>query len=295
MSQSFVVRDLFPTDTFHLIYGPSGAGRSTLLFQIMWEWHHGREVLGHESFPAPFILISTLQSKAALGATLRFLGMDPSKIPILSLLDQRNREDRTIQHAYRLAENFVARPKVLFIDGMTGLCPENVAIYRQAYMFLMDIAHECSQHNFTVIGTASCGKSDDESKRQYPIGSVAWTEMASTKISIEPTDRQDPTNPDRTILIRPRLFPPSSAKYTLDPETHLFVPAEEMTSEKASLLNGWLEQFSPDQELAAADIVTGGAQLGISKATVYRWIKEWVDLGLLKKASKGRYCKTPRQ
>ena len=293
MPDGFVVRDLFPTHSLHLIYGPSGAGRSTLLFQTIWDWSHGKEVLGYQSIPASYALISAVQTRSEMRAHFSLLGMDPGLIPHLSLLEAAIPEDRTIEGALRLARNIAPHLRVLFVDGLAGLCPGNINILREAAQYLSGIRQLCFKQDLTIIGTVLCGKSDEESAvRHRPIGSAAWSEYTGTKICIEPVNAQKLDDPDRMIHIIPRAGSPTSKRYTLDPETHRLTPTEELGA-SANALTEWLDQFQASEEISVALILQAGAQFGMSRATTYRWIKQCVELGVLVNAKRGYYIKPP--
>src|SRR4051812_25576556 len=90
----YLVDKLLPKYQLHLIGGPSGAGKTTWLFQQIEEWRNGRDVLGHKSNPEPFVYVACDRSIDNLEQTRLRTGTAP--FPILSLIDSEDIEHRLL-------------------------------------------------------------------------------------------------------------------------------------------------------------------------------------------------------
>src|SRR5215831_11507548 len=66
----FVVDQIFPAREVHLIAGPSGAGKTTFMFQLIDSWLGGGSVLGRKAHILPMCYVSCDRSRESVERTL---------------------------------------------------------------------------------------------------------------------------------------------------------------------------------------------------------------------------------
>src|SRR5690242_1448332 len=69
---------ILPVHEVHILGGPSGAGKTRWLFQMLQEWKAGNSVLGYASNPVPYAYVSTDRSRESVKRTCEDLGIDPN-------------------------------------------------------------------------------------------------------------------------------------------------------------------------------------------------------------------------
>lgn len=286
----FVVDTLFPTKEIHLIFGPSGAGATTLLLQIIADYSAGRPVLDRfPSHPMPFCLISCAKSLSATRRHMKRLGMDPSQIPHLALSGRRG-DDHHFANVYDLADRHLdGRLKVLFIDGLSTLC-DKVADDKAVTAFMSNIIATCEEHDVTVIATIRASKARSGegyvSIRERIIGSGAFASFADTKIGIDPVKPSDPANHSRSLVIMPQaeetiVLPYALTKFGLLPNlTELLVDP----------LDAWLATIPGGTLIRSSEMM---AVSNMTRPTFYRWLSTQLELGTLIDGEKQGEYRTP--
>lgn len=284
----FVVRDLFPSKSIHLIFGPAHSGKTTLMLQIMEEWRNGRDVLGYHSHPAPFCYVSCTKQQSEIESHMRRIGLDPNTIPNFSLLNVSNsNEDFNIDTVTIKAKSLVSDLRVLFLDGLSVICPGRITDVRDVAAFLRSILTICRRDNITIIAAIGTVKSREGSSYSHPIerlpGAGVWSEMSNSKILIDPIDPKDVTDNNRYILVMPR----SRASWRLYAE---FVESGMLAYTDrlcVATMDSWLQQQAPSTQFTTAEIQHAANSMGVSRATVTRWIADQRKLGTLTSIARG--------
>jgi hypothetical protein len=294
-SPQYVVRDLFPVNEIHLIFGPAHSGKTTLMLQILEDWRNGRDVFGCHSHVQPFCLIACERPESALRAHMRRLGMDPSLIPHFSLIDQASSgDDYNFETLVATLRKRCPEAKVLFIDGLSTLCPGRSYDQRDVSKFLLTINQFCKQQSITIIACLYAVKAKEGAGYAAPLdrlsGSGVWSSMTGCKLLIDPIDPKDPTNPNRLLLlfIRSRAPRATYAKYV---ESGLLSYADTL---ELTGLDSWLAQLEPGKVIRTSTIHETAQSLQVSRSSVFRWIENQITLCTLSKIRKGTYIVPPR-
>lgn len=79
---SAIVDTLLPEQAIHLVAGPTGAGKSRWLMEMLQDWQQGKPVLGYASNPRPWLYVSADRQKIEVDRTLISLGILPSTVPV---------------------------------------------------------------------------------------------------------------------------------------------------------------------------------------------------------------------
>lgn len=289
-AEQYIVHQLLPRREIHLLGGPSGSGKTTLLLEIIEDWRQGKKVFGYQSFPAPFVYIGCDRSKASTARTLERIGISPANIPIASLIDS-SMDEPDFPKVLTLAKSIVPDVRVLFIDAIGVLCPNGkINDYGVVSRFLTRGTRICHTADITIIGLGHSPKVKKgeafENPRQRFLGSVAWGGFSDTMIFVEPSDPEDPADPNRKVMLLPRNVRGETLDYQFNEDGRLICTTIAQTN---FILDEWLKKHTVGTALQTAGIVDEAARKGVSRAACFRWLKEQVEAGTLGKGGHGVY------
>lgn len=209
-SPEYLIDTILPSAEVHLIGGPSGAGKTTWIFQFLSDWSAGKDVLGYASHPVPWVYVSTDRSNRGVLRTLKRMGIDPATIPFASTLGAT---DDSIKGHIQAGLTKVPEARLIVVEGMSGLSPESSRNanggYQSVRRFLGNLSKFCQDGDFTVIGVVHSPKMKEDSRytnpRQRVMGSVAWAAYSETIFLVEEFKLDDPSHKDdRTLMCLPR-------------------------------------------------------------------------------------------
>ena len=288
ITSEYVVEQLFPRQQVSLISGPSGAGKTTLALQILDEWAASATVLDHPARAVPLCFVACDRTDRALRAHMRRMDINPAHVPHCSLVKYHRREERSIETAVKAAIACCPVARVLFIDGMSTLCPGKVTDLRDVADFLLTTLRLCESHDVTIIGTVLSVKTREGegyvSARDRIIGSGAWAALTDTKLFIEPTQPKKPEDPGRSVTIV-TAYGTSTRFYAFDNCRLVGRGAEIIQPD----LDHWLLSLSPGAPLSLEDILAAAASFSIGRTKTWDWITAQVELGALVRIGRGKY------
>ena len=279
----FITR-LFPSREVHLIGGPSGAGKTRWLLDIIREWKEGRDIYGYTSHPQPFLYISCDRSKESVQTTLDDLGLD---IPFKSLPEDFYQIPKSLAGLEKL---FLLHPnvRIFFFDAIAVFCSKPND-YNFVETFLTGIMRLCKKYNITVFGTTHATKVKEGENfpdvRQRIIGSAAWAAFSDTVCILEKIGPQDESG-ERKIYILPRNAKEFAVRLRFDENGRFKQLADPGEAGADFLLDSFLE---PGKPFSTKDAIEYGKQKNLSNATVERWLKKRQEEKLLVKLEKGKY------
>lgn len=286
----FLVDRTIATQKVHLVCGPVGAGRRTMTLQIASEWAQERPIFGMASHPLPFCYVTSRGSLNAIRENITGIGLDPATIPHVSMLDITRREEYTLESALDIARKCVPGVRVLFLDSLAVLCQGKINDYRDVAQFLNTADRLCAREWITVVGcmpsTKARGNEGYASPTERIFGSIAWSEMTSTKILIEPTKPRDICDPHRIVhLVVPDE--PVRVLYFEFQNGKGLVPCEEIALE--SPLDGWLAEQEEGATFPTSALQFVADAKGVSRTGFFRWLKLQISSGTLEKVGHGEY------
>jgi hypothetical protein len=295
----YLVDGLFTTRTVHLIIGPSGAGKTTWISQVIRDWRIGLPILGRASHPKPFGYISLDRGYDEYGDIWKKVGL-VEDFPMYFMREQEGWWTGSARWKTIIQDIAQEHPdvKVWFLDGLTNITPDGKIIdYGVVAQFLLEMGAWCEHKNLTIMGLGHTTKLKEGSgivqARECAIGSVAWAAYSSGLVKVMPTNPGDADCPLRTINLQPRGSAPQTIEYTftdqgvlemiVNPETPP-VSSEEFTKAMQAL-----EEFPLGEEFAIADLVEKWE--GVPKTTRYRWLEKLVskDIRAIEKVRHGIY------
>lgn len=288
----FIVDDLFPAYEINLIFGPIIEDNVALMLQVMDDWRQDEPVFGHKSHHAPFCYVSCEQSTHTIWRDFHTVGLDPSDIPHVSLLEVTQDIDRNIEAVIREARKVQFGAQVIFLEGMYTLCSGKINDYHDSVVFLGAVMRACQYYGVTIIGTAGTVKTREGGgyaiARERLPGSGAWSAMPSTKILVEPDKPSKIHDAIRNVTVMSRhSFPHKTYQYAREAGRLIF-RGEGVSRED---MDGWVMSLDPGTVLTSVEILAKGLTFGIRKSAVYNWLQEARELGMLDAMPKqGSYC-----
>ncbi len=287
MRQSYLIEEVLPEHELHIFAGPSGAGKTRLLFQGLREWQQNQTFLGFKCKPFPETLyLACDRSKASIEETL-------ASFPGIHLdWDSIRGEGAGFLTTFRAKHPHV---KLLILDGIATLVPEGkVNEYGAIASFLCTLGKFCTASRLTILGIGHSAKTKENEKysnpRQRILGSVAWAAYAETIFNLEPTKPDDPTQTQRRLFIGPRNY--REHIINLEMNDGLLVPAFNPIIEEAPT-------FSKNESVIYGIVGTGigerwaivaeAEKINMSRASADRALESLVLKRVLRSVRKGVY------
>lgn len=289
----FVVQDLFPSEEVHLIAGPSGAGKTTWLFQFMAEWIDSKPLYGYQSFSSPWLYIACDRSREATYRTLERIESKLDKSRIFSLVDDHTRMV-TADDLLELIKAHLPSGGVVFVDGIGSLVPHGkINDYQAVKDFLIFLTRFCKRTHVTIFGTGHATKTKENERflnpRQRILGSVAWGGFADSIVIIEPKDLEDSENGERIIQVMARNAESVKIELVFDSTGKL---VERCDGAGEMLMDRFLLKFKPGEEIPVSTFMDYGTEIKMPKRTIQRWLAKQCEDGKLERVHKGLYRKT---
>ena len=287
----YVVDEIFPAYEIHLFIGPSGAGKTTYLFQFLQAWAAGEKIFGYQARPQPYVYISCDRSSRNVRRTLARVGVK-KEIPMVSAVDECMSRD--INTILKFARAKFPDARVFFIEGLGSLVPGGkLNDYKVVADFLLNLANYCNKEEVTIFGVGHASKTKENERilnpRERILGSVAWAAYSETIFFFEPVDAENPECSLRRLHVLPRNA--KQQTFDFDFSTGLLVQYERKAKEAGpNRLKHFIfalpigSEFSLEEAKAAA---------GASSQYVHRVLGELRDQGAIKRLGPGRYLFNP--
>ena len=281
----YIIDDIMPAHEIHLLGGPSGAGKTTLAFQMIMDIRSGRPVFGHDSHPVPICYASCDRSSDSAVRTASRVGVN---INIPTVIARRGH--RTIRQVIDAAKELVPGLRLLVIDAIGTLVPcGKINDYGTVMDFLGYCTELCEQHHITILAMGHATKTREGEgfirPRHKFLGSVA-SASCDTMFYIESPNPQDPDDPSRRIIVLPRNYPSCVLAYTFNALGRLIEISQ--ADEELTLDVKILVRLPIGEEVTTATLYERG--LPTPHRTVDRWIAEAVQSSQLERAGRGHFA-----
>ena len=289
MADNFLVDQILPAKEIHLIGGPSGAGKTTLMLQVVQDFSLGKSIFGHPSHPLPFCFISLTRSRFSILSTARKIGFP--RLPLVAVMEEKNTGPRTITSLYQTALRAVPDVKVLFLDSLHQLCPGNIIRYDEVSSFLRATMCVMQELGITIIARTETAKPEEWKGRQRVLGSVAWTERVSTIITVEQVT-DSPNDHRRRVTILPRNAAPEVWPMIFNEQGRIVSSrlgeqyGDEQYDNFVVLVAALLEA---EGEVRFKQIEEMAASLEISRRTIYNYLERMKQEGRIESVGLGLY------
>lgn len=292
--EKFLIDPILPRGTMNLLGGPSGIGKTTWLFQTLYDWQHGMPVLGkYRSQPCSFVYVSFDRGVLETDRTLRRLGFGSWDIPIYSIEDLGNEPEIGI-----IFDRF---PDVdlYVVEGLQAALPDGRGNQNRAEMrWAIEMRKKMLNKGKTLLATTHSPKSqiDTAHSRSNFLGSVSLHACFSTMISFDiPQSARDVIKSahvrtdDREVLIQGRDFPDISLSYSRDDSGRFRMMDSDFDAEIK--IDTWLSQVPNGTRITSKEFEGRIRKTGMSRTAFYRWIEQLLGQNVLIRVAKGLYAK----
>ncbi len=326
-NRQFLVDTILPSREFHIIAGPSGVGKTTWLLPLIHKWSEGEPVLGFKSNPFPYVYISCDRSLNALDSTLERVGLRDWRIHAYSIedldkylkrykvpfVDERTGENRlgthedlTLAFLPELFNDYMKFDiKVFIVEGYGWFMESpngNKGAYRDTIRLGSTIRKAYERYGCSLIVTTHVPKMKKgegyANPRERIIGSVGQAAVASTIILLETGDEGDIHDMNRIVTICPRDSKAITLAYELNNSGGYELCKDQDSTVKErralSVLDNKLGNEQVGVLLTTAMFEDWAKEYKLSDATMFRWIKNLVELGELQKCGRALYKKVAK-
>lgn len=284
----FIVDKIFPKRKLHLISGPSGAGKTTFIFNMIRDWSIGSPIMGFTSHPAPFQYLALDRDYDEVGDRVRAAGLEPSMLNISCVLDEGLTFDK-------LMTRVEPKTEVLFIDAFATLTPEGrINDYAVVANFLRRVLNTCKAKGLTIFGTPHATKTKEGDSylhgRHKVLGSVAWGAFSSTLVFIDSVNPGNPAEPGRLVSVLPRCAASIEKHFkfseagglveTASPNDLTAAPSRGLPQTAQSLLAA-LPVGEPLSPALVFALVRNGHAPGVTEKDAFRLLNDLCAAGLL--------------
>ncbi len=294
----YVIEDLFPKGQVHLIGGPSGGGKTTLMFQMYEALTTGADFLGRRTAKVKWAYISGDRTARSVQETQLRLGVE---FPIFSLVDHNLiGESLVVKVIPRLTHLYGYRPDFIYIDGFTACVPGGKSLndYGSVSKFLGELQRYCFNKEITILGACHTSKTKEGERllnpRQRIAGSVAWAGFSDSVIIIEPPDHARDDG-QRVCSLLPRNHPGEEIYLHFDNSTGRLVIGGDNKNFGAQALAAAdfilpsLMEADPNGILHSQTMWHIALEKGFSRRTFERWLARMVEDKKVFRIEKGQY------
>lgn len=267
-----------PRGAISMIGGSSGAGKTTLMVDLLARQALGETVLGHEGARLPYLILFADRGGFQNAETFKRMRLDPDRVPHGHL-----RPVFGVEAAARICQAVEAQPllpAVVFIEGADTLVedPNRVAMVTAFLSALQKIAE-----HYHIAIVLSVGAPKTKPNEQYALrrdrlyGSQMWPRMSATIILVS----QIPESGIREVHVEHRNAP--SEDFEMEFQNGRMV---QRTTPSATIdpLRAWVEARRDGEEwFTRAEAVTAMevAGAGMKRTAVHDRIKKWTAAGEL--------------
>jgi hypothetical protein len=305
-SQRFIIENILPEGELHILAGPSGVGKSTLILPMLKAIEDGTPIMGFKTIPVPFVYIMCDSTSTSLQRKLNRIGLGDWDIPAYSIEDLAKPPFSLKPHTVEIEDLPIMFPwaKLFILEAYNWFykakSPNASKDYVDILQFWSRVRDFFGEKNLTIVGTTHIAKQKKNEGyalvRDKVFGSVAQPAICSTVMVLEQGRGDD----DRTLHVSPRDYPEFKAEFLRDKEGKLhFSKVVGNIQEKMEAAQEDLSSFQlldrkllayMDQEILAGSVVKGWCQeLGLSTRTAFRWIANKLEIGDLIKVQQGQW------
>lgn len=284
--------------------GASGVGKTCFLAWFLSQLRDGKPIFGHEVNTPPAIGYLAADRGWEGGGRYWFEKAGYADIKVYSLSDDPNFVASRLRNKLRLVNDVLATsldrmelpPGSLVVVDPSALFLGNPNDYHATAVTMLEIRRVLRIRQLTMIGTAHTSKQKADKKERYMRlqdrinGSGAQLGYGDTQMYLAGPDETGKKH--YTFLWHPHTAPAQEYQLGRNAEG-LFVPwATSIEAVNEALIYDMVPADGTEVTLAAVLI---GCEGGLSRATIFRKLKELIVKGLIEKPFEGVYRRTASQ
>jgi len=291
----YVIDKIMPVRDVHLFAGPPGAGKTTVILQMLLALQKAEPVFGWRTFPQKLLYVSCDRTSEEQKRVLDRTGTPHDAFPSIVLDDAfPGTATPTIFGLLKWIKLNHPETQFLIIDGFATLVPDGkLNDYGVILKFLRICQELCRKFDLTILGILHSSKQKEgqgyENQREKILGSTAWGGFSNLVMTLEKENNSDPKDPYRVLWINPRNAPEQKIRLQMNSLGRL-VTVEEVNDDDLGDL--WtaeeLAKLPPEIDYERKTLVRMGAEFKppVSSATVDRLLKRLVAEGRWEKGKR---------
>jgi len=293
-----IIEGILPRDRLHLIAGPSGVGKSTLIFQMVEAIRAGTPFFGFPATPVPILYITADRTRKEHEETCVRVGVDFAGIKVVTMGDYLSLPllvEILDKHAHKDYLVIVEPLPFFIVDALNR--PGNINDNTQVSRFLSMLKVRCEKEKYTMLGSCHAPKSKEgnnyQMMRERIAGTNAWGAYTATNICLELQDPSDVASPFRAIHFILRNTKSFSKQFQFTDTGRLEICQPGKSNAWAALdkeLNNW----PPDQTITTDDLEMWSGLVNCSRKTLYRWVDAKIMEVEMMRIDRGLYKKLNR-
>lgn len=286
---AYIVDRVFRRGSISLLGGPTYAGKTTLLFQIIRDWMAGMPIFGQESYPAPCCYVTAVHSAGDAWDVMTRVG---AEVKVLST--DSHSERSTFETVCMDALAAVPDVQVVFLDGIHPMCNGNSNDPGVVTTTLTGISKLLFKYNLTLVATGCFSKPKDHysSGRDRFAGAYSWLQGSSSFVSIDFQTPHNPADPRRLVVVHSKSGLAIKLNYRFNDHGTLAPVLNGMPSRPEPRYDDFDDAIlahDPGTILARHEIVNIGESLNLSESSIKRHLIELQDAGHVTLSKWGHY------
>lgn len=311
-----LIHKVLPGGQVHLFSGASGAGKTTLAFQMLAAAIHGTEFFGMH-IRKPRGITGIIASDRRGSDHLQWMDSVgiANEVPIYSLIDDASHSGLKLTRGYldarkdalgrfhlfeRTVKQLCARARLeglpwdslIVCDPIALFLGGNLLDYDKVYCHMFDLNQFCVRYGVTLLGLTHASKQKADPKMRYArpqdrtLGTTAQTGCAGTTMHLSCPNEIDGDHHQFDMI--PHHAPSSFVQLERAPDG-LFVDAGgAIPTKRDKTAHSLLELLKPGEVVSSQDICDRAeAVFGLKRTIVYKYIAWLFDMKLLKRVSRG--------
>jgi hypothetical protein len=272
----------FARGAVHLIAGSSGAGKTTLILDLLQQQARGALSLGHVGARLDFLVLFADRGRVSNRETLDRMRIDATTFP-LDHLPPTTDSGKAITHIQAAIERCAERPAVVFVEG-ADLLVEDPCKPQIVMPFVAGLRHLAEHYSLALILSVGAPKSRPQEqyalKRDQVFGSQAWARMCDTVLVL--TIVGDGTEATRDLVVLHRNA--AAEKFHL-----AFVEGRLVETEAKDVTDSEMTTWFRDVEVFTKQRFRDA--FNVSGARAAQLLDGYVAIGILREKVKGdRTC-----
>lgn len=298
---NYLINPWWPTCEIHLLAGASGAGKTTLMFQLLEKWRLGQPVFGDPSYPCPFAYVRLDRSGQLTHESIKTAGADPSAY---TCVDGRGVHklpaEQRVPRLLEVVGNAAPDASFIIIEAFGLMAPGGKSSgYNETAAWLVECQYMLEQNDRTILGTVHVPKQREGSAitdpRQQASGSVAWAAFSATVMWLRRLNAMTPDDTRRQLYLLPRAGGGRERLIDMAMDDHgRLIECDEIDI-KGDFFDVRLAQWPHDAPLPTATVTQWAEDVKATPRTAERWItrrlREPSVVGgdMLERVSRGTY------
>jgi hypothetical protein len=294
-----------PAWQVHLLSGPPGGGKTTLVASWAQAWRTGQAIFGRETATLPWI--GTLIADREKADTLQwYQTVGFPDIPHHSILDDFSIKTSRLRkplEAFHILTEIVESMRIppnglLILDPIAPWCGGDLNRYHVVMPAMIDLGRLCLLNKITILGLAHTSKQKADSKDRYQrpqdriLGSTALLGCSGTQMALVPPEPDDPKGYHFTWV--PHHAREETFRLERDDKTGLFIMGTIGAHARVPRPDVLVALPETGDGLAPAEIIVELAtrHIFISKKHLFTLLSTWIGLGLVRfGAKRGLYVR----